>query len=368
VRIGLLIYGSLDRLTGGFFYDRMLVEHLRRRGHQVEVVALPMRSYPRALLDNLSESLLARLIEPGFDLLLQDELTHPSCFRLNRRLRRTAGAPPIVAIVHLLRVSQPLPAWQRPLVQRVEGRYLASVDGLILVNPQLRARSARLAGVERPAVVAPPAGDHAAATTSLERIAARAREAGDLEIVFLGNLTPMKNLHLVLDALARLGAGGWRLAVLGSLEADPAYTRRLRRRIARAGLDGRVALLGERPRAEVEERLAASHVLALPSAPESFGIAYLEAMRHGLPVVASSVSDTAANFRHGETAFLVAPGDVDALAEHLRRLMEDRELLARMGVAARRWYESHPTWEESLERVHQFLLGLHAARSATISR
>lgn len=357
MRIGLLVYGSLDRLTGGTFYDRMLVEHLRRRGHEVEVVALPPRSYPRALLDNLSPRLLARLREPGFDLLLQDELTHPSCFRLNRRLRRR-GAPPIVAIVHLLRISQPWPAWQRPLYRAVERRYLASVDGLVLVNPQLRARVARLAGVERPAVVAPPAGDHAAATTSLERIAARAREAGDLEIVFLGNLTPMKNLHLVLDALTRLGAGGWRLAVLGSLEADPAYTRRLRRRIARAGLDGRVALLGERPRAEVEERLAASHVLALPSAPESFGIAYLEAMRHGLPVVASSASDTAANFRHGETAFLVAPGDADALAGHLCRLMEDRELLARMGVAARRWYESHPTWEESLEQVHRFLLQL----------
>jgi glycosyltransferase involved in cell wall biosynthesis len=361
VKIGLLIYGSLERLTGGFFYDRMLVEHLRRRGHEVEVVALPMRSYARGLLDNLSRRLFDELLRPGFDLLLQDELAHPSCFRLNRRLRR-AGAPPIVAIVHLLRTSQRWPVWQRPLVRRVEGRYLASVDGLVLVNQQLRERAARLAGVERPAVVASPAGDHAAAATSPERIGARAREEGDLQVLFLGNLTPLKNLHLVLDALVRLGAAGWRLAVVGSLEVDPAYARRLRRRIARAGLDGRVTLLGERSRAEVEARLARSHVLALPSAPESFPIAYLEAMRHGLPVIANAASDAAANVRHGETGFLVAPGDAAALASHLRLLRDDREQLARMGLAARRQYEAHPTWEESMELVHEFLLRLVTSR------
>jgi glycosyltransferase involved in cell wall biosynthesis len=360
VRIGLLIHGSLDRLTGGFLYDHMLVEHLRRRGHEVSVIALPMRSYGRALLDNLSPRLLARLTRPGFDLLLQDELAHPSCAWLNRRLRRT-GVAPIVAIVHLLRTSRPWPAWQRPLYRAVERRYLASVDGLILVGPGLRQRVAGLLGVERPSVVAPPAGDHAAATILPDAIRDRARAPGPLRIVFVGNLSPMKNLHLVIDALALLGAGGWQLDVAGSLEADPAYVRALRRRIARAGLERQVTLCGELPPAEVAAHLARGHVLAMPSAPESHGIAYDEAMSHGLPVIANAASDGAARFAHGRDAFVVAPGDAAALAAHLRLLRDDREELARMGIEARRSYEASPRWEDSMEVAHQFLLRCHAA-------
>jgi glycosyltransferase involved in cell wall biosynthesis len=357
VRIGLLIWGSLDRLTGGFLFDHQLVEHLRRQGHEVSVVALPMRSYRRGLLDNLSQGFFGRLGVETFDLLLQDELAHPSCLRLNRRLRGT----PIVAIVHLLRVSQRWPAWRRPLYRRVERAYLASCDGWVLVNPRLRERVARLAGEERPAVVARPAGDHVGGEIRPEQILARAREPGPLRIVFVGNLTPLKNLHQVIGALALLKDGGWRLDAIGNLEADPAYTRRLRRQIDRAGLAGQVTLLGERPRDEVAARLEQGHVLAMPSAPESYSIVYLEAMSHGLPVIASTASDSAAMIEPGGNGFLVAPGDVDALAGHLRRLRDDRDRLAGMGLAARRFYEGHPTWEESMERVHQFLLRLHAA-------
>lgn len=357
MRIGLLIYGSLDRLTGGFLFDHKLVEHLRRHGHEVTVVSLPMRSYRRGLLDNLSPRLLARLRDPAFDLLLQDELAHPSCFRLNRRLRGT----PIVSIVHLLRVSQQWPFWQRPLYRRVERSYLASVDGLILVNPQLRDRIAKLIGEELPAVVARPAGDHVGGEILPEGIVARAREPGPLRILFVGNLTPLKSLHLVLDALARLPAGDWQLEVIGNLEVDPAYTRRIRRQIARARLGQQVRLLGERPRSEVAARLERGHVLAMPSAPESYSIVYLEAMSYGLPVLASTASDSAAMIEHGENGFLVAPGDADALAGQLRLLLSDRERLAGMGLAARRFYAAHPTWEESMEEVHQLLLRLHAA-------
>jgi glycosyltransferase involved in cell wall biosynthesis len=360
VRIGLLIYDSLDRLTGGYLFDHMLIEHLRRRGHQITVISLPKRSYGRSLLDNLSPRLLGRLRDPGFDLLLEDELVHPSCFRINRRLRRSITAP-IVSIVHLLRVSQRWPAWQRPLFRRVERSYLSSVDGFIVVNPHLGERIAKLLGAEQPAVVARPAGDHAAGAIEPERILARAREPGPLRILFVGNLTPLKNLHLVVEALAGIGAGEWHLEVIGSLEVDPSYRRRLTRQIARAGLAHRVALLGELPRGEVAAHMARSHLLAMPSAPESYSIAYLEAMSHGLPVIASTASDSASMIEHGTNGFLVGPRDAAALAGHLRLLLADRERLAQMGLAAQRFYSAHPTWEESMETAHRFLLSFHTA-------
>jgi hypothetical protein len=86
MHVGIIIYGSLETLTGGYLYDRKLVDYLKARGDRVEVIALPWRNYFRHLTDNASRSLRRRLLEAKFDLLIQDELNHPSLFLLNRGL------------------------------------------------------------------------------------------------------------------------------------------------------------------------------------------------------------------------------------------------------------------------------------------
>ena len=102
MRVGLVVYGSLDTVSGGYLYDRELVAHLRRQGDSVEVFSLSWRSYGRHLTDNVSGSLFRRLAAAGLDVLLQDELNHPSLFWLNRRLR------PVVVLSH--RQHRPSPA------------------------------------------------------------------------------------------------------------------------------------------------------------------------------------------------------------------------------------------------------------------
>jgi hypothetical protein len=158
VRLGLLIYGSLDLVTGGFIYDRNLVNYLRRQGDRVEVISLPWRSYPLGLLDNLRPGLGRRLRQAPWDALLQDELAHPSLFRLNRWLRPRVSYP-IIAIVHHLRCREVHPPWQNRFFRLIERQYLTSVDGYICVSETTRADVAALAGNGRPVVLAPPGGD-----------------------------------------------------------------------------------------------------------------------------------------------------------------------------------------------------------------
>ena len=357
MHVGLLIYGSLAIVSGGFLYDRRLVEHLRAQGDRVEVISLPWRGYGRSLLDNLNPGLRRRLATAAFDVLLQDELAHPSCFALNRRLRRRV-AYPLVGIVHHLRCREPRPAWQNFGYRRVEQGYLASLDAFICVSRTTRRDVEDLVGTRRPLVVAPPGKDGLPGGLTPEAISARCRAPGPLQIIFVGNLIPRKELHTLLAALAKLPRDDWRLTVVVSLEMDAAYVGAVRGRIRKAGLADRVALLGTLPPGDLAAWCAASHVLAVPSSYEGFGIVYLEGMQFGLPAIASTAGAAGELIRHGDNGWLVAPGDAGALAQLLHRLLDDREWLRRLSLAARTSARGHATWQESAAQARAFLLGL----------
>ncbi|MHC4240055.1 MAG: glycosyltransferase family 4 protein, partial [Planctomycetota bacterium] len=125
MHIGLVIYGSLDLLTGGWIYDRLLVEHLREQGHTVEIISITQRNYVRNLADNVSRRLHRRLLNLDCRLLLEDELSHPSLWDLNHRIRQKRSCP-IVTIVHQVLCRQPLKKFLQLFYQTFERYYLQS--------------------------------------------------------------------------------------------------------------------------------------------------------------------------------------------------------------------------------------------------
>ncbi len=357
MRLGLVVYGSLETVSGGYLYDRKLVQHLLRRGDAVEVISVPWRPYGLGLLDNLSPTLLQRLSRTPFQVLLQDELAHPSLFHLNQWLRRRVSYP-LVAIVHHLRCSESRPAWQNFLYRRVERQYLTSVDGFIFNSQATRGEVESLAGAGRPAVVAPPGGDNLPGGVTRDEVLKRAAAPGPLRIVFVGNLIPRKGLHILLQALASLPDQDWLLTVIGSPEMDKSYAAGLGDQIAAQGLTGRVSLLGTLSPPELAALMRQSQLLAVPSSYEGFGIVYLEAMRFGLPVIAGDAGGPREIVSHGGNGFLVPPEDAAALAGYLKALLQNRRLLVRLSLAALTQAASHPTWEGSAAQVREFLLDL----------
>ncbi|ETW95431.1 MAG: hypothetical protein ETSY1_30685 [Candidatus Entotheonella factor] len=354
MHVAFVIYGSLNEVSGGFLYDRQLVEALQRNGHRVTMVALPWRSYTRSLSDNLSHRLLRIFQNNAFDLMLQDELVHPSFFRINRRLRQTVRMP-IVSLIHLLRSSERAPAWQQHAYRWVERYYLGSIDGFIYVNRHIEARVHAMLGKRPPGVIANPAGDHLSPGLTPEQILRRAQRPGPLKIVFVGNLTPLKGLHHVLPALYHLPAETWQLTVIGSPDRDVPYVRSVRQQITEAGWQANVSMLGMISNADVSSHLTHSDVFAVPSNPESYSIAYLEAMNHGLPIIANAQSDSADLVEHGISGFCIQPGDSQGFAECLRSLMQNRHDLAQMSLAAQKRFMSLPTWAQSMDRAVRFL-------------
>jgi len=344
MKVGLTLYGGLDERSGGFRYDRRLVEELRRAGETVEVVELPWRDYARGLLDNGSRRLRRRL-DVDVDVMLQDELAHPSLVRTNRHL-----SYPVVSVVHHLRASEPRRL--HPVYRAVERRYLATVDAVVCNSTATR-RVVTDLGVERDStVLAPPAGDRFDPAVDPDRIDSRAHE-GALRLVFVGNIERRKGLDTLVDGLAAADAAA-ELTVVGRA-VDDGYVDSVRDRVCEHGLGDRVQFAGRLADDDLAATLASSHVLAVPSRYEGFGIVYLEGMSFGLPAIASRAGGANDVVTDGETGVLVDPDDPVAVAEAVETLARDRDRLAAMGRAARARYERHPDWAETTGRVRGLL-------------
>jgi glycosyltransferase involved in cell wall biosynthesis len=368
MRVALVLAGDLDAESGGFYYDRRLRDRLRERGHAVEVYSLPRGSYRRRLAANLGAS---RLTDPlsAFDVVVEDGLAHLSVLALNCRLR-----VPTVALVHMIaeraqaaRSGAAGGGFRSELGRRgvaaVERRFFGGVDAAVYNAETTRRDAAALGGPER-SVVAPPAGDRFEPTVTEAAIRERAR-SGPLEVTFLGNVVPRKGLDALVDGLARLDGGevDWRLTVVGDRTVAPDHAEAVAEAVTAAGVDDRVRFAGRLDDAGVAARLRESHVLAVPSRYEPFGMVYLEAMGFGCVPVATTAGGPGEFVRDGESGVLVSPDDPAAVARALRDL-DDRDRLAEMGTAARRDYEAWPSWPETLDGVVDFLQRVAGDREA----
>jgi glycosyltransferase involved in cell wall biosynthesis len=150
-------------------------------------------------------------------------------------------------------------------------------------------------------------------------------------ILFAGRLTPEKGLRSLIQAVATM-KGDWRLVVAGEgEEAEPCQAL-----AQQLGVADRVHFAGRLQPAEMEAELQGCACVAIPSLwPEPYGRLGPEAFVHGRPAVAFAVGGIPDWLEHGETGYLVPPGDTAQLAASLRILLGAPELRRRMGQQAR---------------------------------
>ena len=346
MKIGLLICGSLDTVSGGYFYDRRLVASLQERHHLVQVISIPWRNYVSALTGSRAYHLPS-----GLDLLIQDELAHPALLTANR----PPHPYPLISLVHHLRSSEAHPRWLNFCHRLIEQSYLRSVDGFIFNSKTTRQAVQALVGQPAASVIACPPCDHFSPNLSKSAVTGRARQPGSLRLLFLGNVIPRKGLQTLLFAISGLPAHSVSLDVVGSLTADPGYARKVLGQAA--GLAGRASITfhGILENGSLQEKLAQAHVMVVPSSYEGFGIAYLEGMAFGLPAIGTTAGAAGEVITPAENGFLVSPGDAIALARHLMALQMDRKLLAQLSLHALESYRRQPPWKQTAESIIQFL-------------
>jgi glycosyltransferase involved in cell wall biosynthesis len=145
-----------------------------------------------------------------------------------------------------------------------------------------------------------------------------------VRLLTVANLLPAKGHEAAFEVLQRLRDRPWRWDLVGEAVVDGGVAERLRARAEETGLSDRIAWHGTLVPTQVAAMMARADVLLQPSRFESYGMALAEAVAVGLPAVAFRVGAAERLVRHGETGFLAAPGDWEALGEALRALLQAR--------------------------------------------
>jgi glycosyltransferase involved in cell wall biosynthesis len=183
-------------------------------------------------------------------------------------------------------------------------------------------------------------------------------EARRRGVLFVGRLTPHKGVDRLIEALD----GNSELCVVGSEGHDPNPPERdYRNLLRRLAAQRRVEFLGIVDDADLPALYRGAQVLALPSVEltcygrkiavsELLGLAAIEAMASGTPVVASRVGGLPEVVEHGVTGFLVEPGNIAELRWRLAQVLGDRRLAKRMGRNARERFLQTFTWQACADR------------------
>jgi glycosyltransferase involved in cell wall biosynthesis len=163
------------------------------------------------------------------------------------------------------------------------------------------------------------------------------RSGSPLRLLFIGMLSQRKGLDELMEALLELrrrGVGGFEVDIVGHEEL-PGEWERYRRLFRQAGLEAQVHFHGPAYGEAKLRFLQGADVFVLPSRSESFGLANLEAMAAGLPVVSTRTGAVPEYLTDGVHGLLVEPGDAGGLADALQALLADAALRQRLGAAAR---------------------------------
>jgi glycosyltransferase involved in cell wall biosynthesis len=350
--IHLLLPGELTDLTGGTLYDRRIAEGLSERGEQVRVHELD-RSFPTptdaallqvdAVLSGLPEDALVVIDGLALGAMPRIAATHATRLRL------------IGLVHHPLALETGLDAVVATRLRDSEAEALQHVRRIIVTSAST---AALLDGYgvppERVRVVEPGTDPAPLARRDPD-------DLGPLRLLSVGGVTPRKGHLQLVEALGGLAGlrdakhtgPRWQLDIAGALDRDPDTTARLRARISALGLDRRVRLLGELPRTEVARLYAEADLFVLASLFEGYGMAYAEALAHGLPILGTSGGAIGATVP-ATAGLLISPTPENTLVPRLRdalqRLLCDPQLRAELADGAARARAALPDWSSAAAR------------------
>ena len=335
-RVVFAVPGGLDTPTGGYAYDRRIMTELRHLGWDVDYLNIGEGfPAPDEATRAAARSLLAAI--PAGRPIVLDGLALGVLPDLAAEL---ASRHPLVALVHHpLALESGLTAERADMLRRSEQAALAEVREVVVTSPATAKLVASGYGV--------PAEHIAVVKPGNDPVSPSAREPNDVpHLLSVGSIVPRKGFDVLVSALATLPDVPWRLKIVGDLTRDPGEAVKLKHLISQHGLSGRIETVGTVASSRLAELYAKADLFVLASRFEGYGMAYAEALCHGLPVVGTTAGAIPDTIPPG-AGLLVPPDDPTALAAVLRGVIVDTEQRRRLSKAALAAAWTLPTWQQS---------------------
>jgi glycosyltransferase involved in cell wall biosynthesis len=325
--------GDLATPTGGYAYDRRMIAELAALGWRTDVLNLG-EGFPRPTANTRAAACARLAALPSAAPIVIDGLAFGV---LPEAAKEMQASHLLVALVHHpLALESGLSADEAAGLHVSERVALAAARRVVTTS----AATARLLTAdyciasERLSVVEP----------GTDRGDARPRKNDDaVALLAVGAVVERKGYDLLVAALAKVKHLSWRLVIAGDHGRSPEAFRRLEADIAWFGLADRITLLGAVSAQQLASLYATSDLFVLPSRFEGYGMAFAEAVAHGLPVIGTTAGAIPQTVPAG-AGILVQPDDVDALASALRRLIENPHERERLAAGARA--ATFPSWKE----------------------
>jgi glycosyltransferase involved in cell wall biosynthesis len=335
-RIAFAVPGDLATPTGGYVYDRRMIAELKRLGWAVTALDLGEGyPWPSQATRGIAQARLQSV--PDNDPIIIDGLAFGVLPDVSLKLRERH---PLVALVHLpLALEFGLSAQQTALLRDSERAALQSAARVVVTSKTTARHLVANYGLTSELIcIAPPGVDRAPM--------ARGSNNGVVQLLSIGAVVPGKGFDLLVKALATLSEIPWHLWIVGDRTRDTRTVAALDDAIARFGLAERIKMFGSVGRSQLEQFFAGADIFVLASRYESYGMAYTEAIAHGLPVIGTTAGAIPETIPSG-AGLLVPPDDQDALVSALRCLIEEPEERLRIAAGARRAICQLPNWADA---------------------
>ncbi len=330
--------GSLDQPTGGYSYDRHVIAGLQQRGCEVDVLDLG-DGFPRPRPETVHAALpLLRRVPAGQPIVV-DGLALGVLPEAAAALRSSHR---VIALVHHpLALESGLTPAEAEALRDSERSALGTVSRVVVTSPATRRiLVADYSVPEEKIAVALPGTERTAVQGS------RKPAGKTVNLLAVGAVVPRKGYDILIEALSRLAGLDWQLVIAGDCNRDSATAGELAAAIAHKRLHRRVSLAGAVSASELSALYRDADVFVLASRFEGYGMAYAEAIAHGLPVIGTRTGAIPDTVPAG-AGILVPPDDVSALAVALRSMISHQRLREHCAGVARA--APMPTWDAAAQ-------------------